>query len=126
MIAIPVLHEKGLHFRDMDVSTSSVPEVEYVARSPEQEAQDIVARAKSKPRNTESKAKKGKSKTPKKQPKNTPAKPKKILTKPAPKATPSAKPKPDSVPSEARMLKQCKVPRNKAFFWSGAQTEGKK
>jgi hypothetical protein len=117
-IAIPVLYEKDLQFRDVDVSTLIIPEVAHVARSQEQEVQEFVVRA----------TKKGKSKTRKKKPKTTPTKPKQTPTgtKPTNKATPSVKPKPDSVPSEARMMKQCKVPKDKAFFWSGAQTQGKK
>lgn len=97
-----------------------------MARSPEEEVYELVACAKAKPKKMESKANKRKSKTLKKQLKDFSAKPNKTSTKPAPKATPSAKSNPDPVSSEARMLKQCNVPKHKAFFWSGAQTEGKK
>jgi hypothetical protein len=136
-IAIPVQQvNKDVQLRDPGISILSIPETVALIRSPTDEIKNLVARAKAKPKATKPKAKKPvtkpkskpKKKTPKKKPKKKPATPKKTPTKPkvTPKPTPSPKPKPDPVPSERTMQRQCKVPKNKAFFWSGTPGVGNK
>ncbi|KAF2442012.1 hypothetical protein P171DRAFT_496745, partial [Karstenula rhodostoma CBS 690.94] len=136
--AVPVQQSGSVDAMDAgfrrDVATSQIAAASVGARAvvpadvelvPRARVRSGRTRAKAKPKSKSTRKKKLKSQT---KPRPTKPKSKSKGTKAKPKTTPKKKPpqKPweQPVPSEATITRHCKVPKDKALFWSGMWPAG--